>query len=124
MHPRRRARLNELIQQTVSRCILNLKDPGIGFVTITDSEISPDVSLVKIFYSVLGDAKTRADTAAGLERAKSYVRREVGQLENLRRVPEIMFVYDQSVVKADRVNQLLHTIENERDEDNSHSTNG
>jgi ribosome-binding factor A len=113
MHPRRLIRLQELILQTVSQAALHLKDPAIGFVTITGAEISPDVSLAKIYYSVLGDEKEREATAQALERAKSFIRHEVGKLENLRRVPEIAFFYDESVERADRVNRLLHTIQNE-----------
>lgn len=116
MHPRRLARLNELILQTVSRAALNLKDPGIGFITITGSEISHDVSTAKIFYSVLGTPMEREATAEALERAKPFIRREVGQLENLRRVPHLIFLYDDSVERADRVNRLLNTIHQEKDD--------
>ncbi len=122
MHPRRIVRLQELILQTVSQATLHLKDPAIGFVTITGAEISPDVSLAKIFYSVLGTETEREATAAALERAKSYIRHEVGKLENLRRVPEIAFFYDESVERADRVNRLLHTIENEDPAPNTEPT--
>lgn len=114
MHPRRLTRLNELIQQTVSQSILNLKDPGLGFITITGSEISPDVSLAKIFYSVLGTEDEQKATAEALERAKSHIRHELGRLENLRRVPALMFVFDHSAERADRVSRILKTIENER----------
>lgn len=113
MHPRRLVRLNELIQQTVSRLALTLKDPGIGFITITGCDISNDVSVAKIFYSVLGNAEEKEKTAAALDRAKAYIRSEVAKLENIRRVPQIIFMYDAAVERADRVNRLLHTIEGE-----------
>jgi len=113
MHPRRLVRLNELIQQTISQAMLNLKDPEIGFLTITGAETAPDVSLVKVFYSVLGDPAAREKTAEALERAKPHIRHEVSRLENLRRTPQLLFLYDESVQRADRVNQLLHQIEEE-----------
>ena len=113
MHPRRLARLNELIQQTISRVALSLKDPGIGFITITGSEISHDVSTAKIFYSVLGTPAEKEATAEALERAKPHIRHEVGQLENLRRVPHLIFIYDESVERADRVTRLINTINQE-----------
>ncbi len=113
MHPRRLVRLNELILQTVSQAALNLKDPGLGFVTITGAELSPDVSVAKIYYSVLGTPLEKKNTAEALERAKPHIRHEVGKLENLRRVPQLMFFYDDSVERADRVNQLLNTIHKE-----------
>jgi ribosome-binding factor A len=111
MHPRRLIRLNELILQTVSQATINLKDPEIGFVTITGAELSPDVSIAKIFYSVLGDDKAKEATANALERAKPHIRYEVGRLENLRRVPQLIFIYDESVERADRVTRLLHSIQ-------------
>lgn len=113
MHPRRLARLNELILQTVSQAALNLKDPGIGFITITGAEISQDVSTAKIFYSVLGTPKEKEATAEALERAKPHIRHEVGRLENLRRVPHLIFLYDESVERADRVGRLLNKIHEE-----------
>ena len=116
MHPRRLVRLNELILQTVSHLTLNLKDPGIGFVTVTGAEISPDLSVAKIFYSVLGTPEEKEATALALERAKSYLRREVGQLENLRKVPQLIFLYDPSVEHADRVSRLLNSIQNENND--------
>lgn len=115
MHPRRIARINELILQTVSMEALNLKDPGLGFITFTAAEISPDVSVVKLFYSVLGTDEEKAATKEALERAKPHLRHEMGKLENLRRVPNILFIYDESVERADRVTRLLNTIQNEKD---------
>jgi ribosome-binding factor A len=114
MHPRRLVRLQELILQKVSEIILHLKDPSLGFITITGAEISHDVSVAKIFYSVLGTPFEKEATFVALERAKSYIRREVGKLENLRRVPDLVFIYDESVERAARVNQLLHSIEGEQ----------
>lgn len=119
MHPRRLTRLNELILQTVSEAALHLKDPGLGFITITGAELSPDVSVAKIFYSVLGSEEEKENTAVALDRARSHIRREVGKLENLRRVPELIFVFDDSVEKADRVSRILDTIQNEKHDNNS-----
>ncbi len=115
MHPRRLIRLNELIHQTVSKLALELKDPGAGFITITGAEITSDLSLARIYYSVLGSQAERATTAEALERAKSHFRREIGRLENLRKVPQIMFVYDPSVERADRVTRLLNALQHEND---------
>lgn len=116
MHPRRLARLNELILQTVSTAALGLKDPGLGFVTFTSAETSPDVSTARIFYSVLGGEEDRTATAQALDRAKNHIRHEIGQLENLRRVPQLLFVYDESVERADRVTRLLNSINYEKDD--------
>jgi ribosome-binding factor A len=117
MHPRRIARINELILQTVSQEALNLKDPGLGFITFTSAEITPDVSLVRLFYSVFGTPEEKEATKEALERAKPHLRHELGKLENLRRVPNIAFVYDESVERADRVTRLLNTIQHENESD-------
>ncbi|OVE78338.1 ribosome-binding factor A [bacterium F11] len=123
MASRRVARLNELIQQTVSRLALKLKDPQIGFLTITGAEVSPDISFARIFYSVLGSEEDKKNTASALDRAKYHVRRELARLENLKKVPEIEFTYDETVERADRVSRLLNTIKEERkiSEQNSQS---
>jgi len=114
MLTRRIERLSELIQQTVSKMILTLKDPQIGFVTITGATVTQDISLAKIFYSVLGTAEQKEATMAALDRARPHIRRELARLENLRKVPELLFVYDESVERADRVHRILETLEKER----------
>jgi ribosome-binding factor A len=119
MHPRRQARFNELITQVVSSLVPTLKDPAMGFLTITGAEISPDVSIVRIFYSVLGSEQEKEGTALALQRAKPYFRRELAKLENMRRVPQLIFVFDESAEKADRVNRILNQI-NEEQNDGSH----
>lgn len=116
MQSRRMARLNALIAQTVSRLVLNLKDPGIGFVTITGADLSPDLSLARVYFSVLGEEAEKQETASALNRAKAHIRRELAKLENMKKVPEIAFIYDDAVERADRVHRILHTIEEERRE--------
>ena len=120
MHPRRQARFNELVSQTVSRLIPTLKDPALGFITITGAEVSPDVSLAKIFFSVYGTDEEKEGTKIALERAKPYIRRELAKLENMRKVPQLHFIYDRGVENADRVNRILHALEHENDDTNPH----
>lgn len=122
MHPRRLVRLNELIHQTVSQLALTLKDPGLGFITITGAQLSPDVSSAKIFYSVYGSDREKEATAQALERAKPRFRHEVGKLENLRKVPNLIFIYDQSVERADRIARVLNTIHAEKAADETNTT--
>ena len=119
MHPRRLTRLNELIQQSISQEVLNLKDPGLGFVTITGAETAPDVSVTRVYYSVLGANQDREATAQAFERAKPHLRSQLGKLENLRRVPNLIFIYDETVERADRVTRLLNSIKNEKNDDNA-----
>jgi ribosome-binding factor A len=85
-------------------------DPGIGFVTITRVQVSPDLQLARVFYTVLGDDKSRATTAKALERAVPFLRRQIGARLRLKRVPELKFHFDEAVAGQDRIEQLLNEI--------------
>ena len=85
-------------------------DPGIGFVTITRVQVSADIGLARVFYTVLGDEKARANSAKALDRALPFLRRQVGMRLRLKRVPELKFNYDESVAGQDRIERLLHEI--------------
>src|SRR2546422_1643281 len=78
-------------------------DPGIGFVTLTRVEVSPDLQQARVFYTALGDEATRRTSGRALERASPFLRRQVGSRLWLRRVPELRFVYDESVAGQDRI---------------------
>ena len=84
-----------------------LKDPRIGFVTVTDVDLSPDFSHARVLVSVLGTEEERAESLAGLQSAAGYVRREITQRLRLRRSPEIMFVLDRGAEEAARIEGLL-----------------
>ena len=91
-------------------------DPGVGFVTLTRVQISPDLQVVRVYYTSLGDEKSRHTTARALERAAPFLRRQIGSRVRLRRVPEIRFLYDESIAGQDRIEQLLNEIRS-RDDD-------
>lgn len=114
MHSRRLTRLNELILQTISSLILHLKDSGLGFITVTAADLAPDLSLARIYYSVLGSDDDKKETAQALERAKPHIRRELARLKNLKKIPDLIFVFDESIERADRVYRLLNTLDEER----------
>src|SRR5512137_1374255 len=79
-----------------------IKDPRVGFITITGVKVSPDLTQARIFYSMLGTDAQRADTAEGLEKAKGFVRREVTKKVKLRVSPEISFAFDPSLDEGDK----------------------
>jgi len=83
-------------------------DPGIGFVTITRVQVTPDLQHARIHYTALGDDKARAATAKALGRASVFLRRQIGSRLRLKRVPE--FLYDESIAGQDRIEQLLNNI--------------
>jgi ribosome-binding factor A len=108
-------RVAEQIRQTVSVSLArDVQDPRIGFVTVTRVKVSPDLQQARIYYTTIGDERTRKDTARGLEAARPFLRRAVGSEIRLRRVPELSFEYDRSAEHQDRVEQLLQEIAEER----------
>jgi len=85
-------------------------DPGIGFITLTRVQMSPDLQQARVRYTVLGDEKARAGTAKALERATPFLRRQIGARLRLRRVPELAFFFDDSIEGQDRIERILNDI--------------
>ena len=108
MKERRAARLAEQIREHVAELIASkLKDPRIGFVTVTRVQLTADQRLARILVGVLGDPETKKKTLAGLTQAAGFVRRELAQRLGLRFVPDVLFEYDRGLDATDRVAQLL-----------------
>jgi ribosome-binding factor A len=89
-------------------------DPGIGFVTLTRVQVSPDLQLARVFYTALGDAKARAATERALERAAPFLRRQIGARLRLKRTPALRFLYDESIAGQDRIEQILNELNQAR----------
>ena len=87
-----------------------LKDPRIGFVTVTDVEVTGDLQQATIFISVLGSESEKDDTLKGLNKAKGFIRTEIGQRIRLRITPEINFEFDESVAYGHRIDSLLRQV--------------
>jgi ribosome-binding factor A len=85
----------------------DVHDPGIGFLTLTRVQVSPDLQSARVHYTVLGDEAARARCAEALSRATPFLRRQIGSRLRLRRTPELRFVYDDSVAGQDRIEQIL-----------------
>ena len=108
-------RVADLIRAEVTTMIAReLHDPGIGFVTVTRVQVTNDLQHARVFYTSLGDAEARKNTARALERAEGFMRRQIGQRLRLRRAPEIAFEFDTSIGHQDRVEQLLKEIADEQ----------
>jgi ribosome-binding factor A len=101
---------DQIRSEVASMLARDVHDPGIGFVTITRVQVTPDLQHARIHYTALGDDKARANTAKALGRASTFLRRQIGSRLRLRRVPDIEFIYDQSIAGQDRIEQLLNTI--------------
>lgn len=110
-----RAELSDLLARAVH-------DPGIGFVTITRVRVSADLQVARAYYTALGDAAARRQTARALERARPFLRRQLAGRLRLRRAPELAFQYDESVAGEERIEALLEEIRENRAPDDDPGT--
>ncbi len=90
--------------------VRELQDPGLGFVTLTRVHVTADLQIARIYYTTLGDDRARRATRSAFDRATPFIRRQIGSRLRLRRVPEIQFVFDESVEQHERVERLLQEI--------------
>jgi ribosome-binding factor A len=105
--PERLRRVNEALREVLSEGVAELKDPRIGFVTITGVETSPDLRHARVFVSVLGAARKREQTLAALQAAHGVLQARVGRLLRLKRTPQLAFEYDPSVERGVRMTKLI-----------------
>jgi len=84
-----------------------VRDPGVGLVTVTRAKVTGDLSLTRIYWTILGDAAERKKTVKALERATGFVRHLLAERLGLRRVPEVKFIYDESVAAQSRIEEIL-----------------
>lgn len=111
---RRTEQVAEAIKDDISVLIQReLKDPRLGFVTITRAEVSPDLKHCKIFFSVLGTDEQKKESMMVLRRAAHYLRRELSHQLTLRYVPEIHFEYDIAIEHGEKIQRLLFQLEEE-----------
>lgn len=107
--PRSR-RIADQVQRELSEIIrLELKDPRVGMITITDVDVSPDNKNARVFFTVLGDQKRVDDATDGLTRAAGFLRSCLAQRMEMRSVPHLQFRYDASVERGMRISQLIDT---------------
>jgi ribosome-binding factor A len=105
--PRSR-RIAEQVQRELSDIIrVELKDPRVGMITITDVEMTPDNAHAKVFFTVLGQQPRIDEAAAGLQHAAGYLRSQLAQRIKIRVVPQLHFEYDASVERGIRLSQLI-----------------
>lgn len=87
-----------------------LKDPRVGFVTITDVEVTGDLQQATVYISALGNEREREETLKALIKASGFIRSEIGQRIRLRRTPEITFEFDSSVAYGNKIDELLRSL--------------
>ncbi|OCA85433.1 ribosome-binding factor A [Bacillus sp. FJAT-27225] len=107
-------RVGEQMKKELSEIIgRKIKDPRIGFVTVTDVQVTGDLQQATVYISVLGDEEQRENTLKGLAKAKGFIRSEIGSRIRLRKTPEISFEFDESIDYGNRIETLLTKIQNE-----------
>ena len=113
---KRSEKVADLIRKEVSEMVLkNIKDPRVGFVTITRVAVSDDCRSAKIYFSVMGNLDDRNRSIEGLNSAKGFVRKELGRRIGLRHTPEIVFQFDPSIEYAIHIEEVIHHLQQERE---------
>lgn len=108
MANKRAIRVGELLKEEISQIVLReMKDPRIGFVSITDVEVSGDLRHAKVFISVYGSEKEKEETLKGLQEARGYVRKLIGDRIKIYHIPEIIFRYDDSIEKGVHISEII-----------------
>jgi ribosome-binding factor A len=103
----RMRRVNESLRQVLSEALLELKDPRIGFVTVTGVDTAPDLRQAKVYVSVLGSEKKRSASMASLDRAHGVLQSRISRELRLKRTPTLTFEYDHTVEHGVRMSKLI-----------------
>lgn len=117
MTTERMRRVNESVRQVLSESVGDLKDPRIGFVTITGVETSPDLRHAKVFVSVLGSAKKRDATISGLNSSHGVLQAALAKELRMKRTPQLTFQYDPTVERGVRLSALIDELNSEDNAD-------
>jgi len=111
-------RLAEELRNEISAIIAQeVKDPRVGFATVTEVEVSPDLRYARVLVSVLGSPEEKQETFEALAHATGYIRRLVGARIRLRHTPDLNFVYDDSIERGDHMMRLFDEIKSESAEE-------
>lgn len=111
----RSERVGEQMKKELSEVInQKIKDPRVGFVTVTEVEVTGDLSLAKVYITVLGNDKERAESFEGLEKAKGFMKSEIAKRMDLRIVPELKFEYDESIDYGNKIERMIADLNKER----------
>src|SRR5262245_10158912 len=104
-------RIQEQVREEVSQMLATeVRDPGVGLVTVTRAKVTGDLSLARIYWTIIGSPDERKKTAKALERATPFVRHVLSERLTLRRSPEVKFIFDESVAAQDRIEQIIQEI--------------
>ena len=109
--------LEETLRRIIASALdLEVEDPRVGYVTVSEVRLNRDRTVAQVFYTVLGGDEERSTSLEGLKRCRGYLRQIIGDQIRLRTVPELRFVYDDSLDRSFRVEEALDRIASERQE--------
>lgn len=105
-------RVSGRIRTILSELLLReVADPRLHYITITDVELDPELQYARVYVNALGDEDRQADVMEGLERARGFLRREVGKRVRLRKTPELEFRWDHTLERSERINKLIASLD-------------
>lgn len=109
---KKQERMSGRIRVILSELVLReVADPRLAHITITDVELDPELLYARVYVNALGDEAREQEVMAGLERAKGFLRRELGQRVRLRKTPELHFMWDATLAHGERINELLASLD-------------
>jgi ribosome-binding factor A len=115
MPSQRPSRVGDQIREEIADLLAReVHDPGIGFLTITHVNVTPDLQQARVYYTTMGDEQARKQSRRALERVAPFLRRQLGRRLHLRRIPELQFFFDESIERHDRIERILQEIQAER----------
>jgi len=103
----RPSRVSEEFREILAEEILKLKDPRVGFVTVTGVRVTPDLRLARVSYTSFGDERARRATAAALRSARGHLRKVIGRQVRMKVLPDLRFEEDETGATDDRIEELL-----------------
>jgi ribosome-binding factor A len=105
-------RMNDRIHQILSQLLLrDVSDPRLQGITVTEVKLDPELMYAKVYVNALGDESREKEVMIGLQTANGYLRREVGQRIRLRNTPELHFLWDTTLERAERVNSIISSLD-------------
>lgn len=115
MQGSRKRRVGHLVQMELGQLVLTrVKDPRLGFVTITHVDMSADLKSACVYYSVIGDEKKKKDTKIALEKAAGFLQARIAEAIELRCTPKLIFRYDDSFDQGMEIDRMIKHIEDEK----------
>ncbi len=109
-------RIGDQLRGEISSMLLrDIKDPRIGFVTVMDVEVSPDLGQATVYFTVYGSDQEKADTLSGLQSTAGFIRREMGRRLHMKRIPVLHFRYDKTTDKGEHMEDIFGRIKREEE---------